>query len=201
MKKVLHLISSPRTEASVSRQLGSVVIGKLLEKYPGSSLKVRDLAASPVPHLDEIHIQSFFTPVENRSPEQEKAIRYSEEAIAELQEADLVIVEAPMYNFTIPSTLKAYFDHIARAGITFRYVGNGHLPEGLLKNKEAYIITSSGGIYSEGVLKPYDFVEPYLRFFLNLVGIKVIDVFRAEGQAAVGAEAALQKGVEGVVVL
>lgn len=201
MKKILHIISSPRTETSLSRQLGRVVKEKVLEKYPGSSVKVRDLTVNRTPHLEETHIQSFFTPAENRSPEQQETIRYSEESLAELQEADLIIVEAPMYNFTIPSTLKAYFDHIARAGITFRYIGNGHLPEGLLKNKEAYIVTSSGGIYSEGVLKPYDFVASYLYFFLNLIGVKIANVFRAEGQAVVGPEAALKKGVDSIVIL
>lgn len=200
MKKVLHIISSPRTEASVSRQLGRAVADQVLRKYPGGSIKVRELATGFMPHLEEAHIQSFFTPAETRSPQQQAAIRYSEEAIVELQEADIIIVEAPMYNFTITSTLKAYLDQITRAGITFRYVGKGQLPVGLLQNKEAYIVTSSGGIYSEGELKPYDFVESYLRFFLNLIGITVTNIFRAEGQAVVGPEEALKKGIDGIVI-
>lgn len=200
MKKILHIISSPRTETSLSRQLGRAVAEKVLEKYPGSTIQVRDLNTTPTPHLEEDHIQSFFTPAGSRSAQQQAAIQYSEKAIAELQQADIIVLEAPMYNFTITSTLKAYLDHITRAGITFRYVGKGLLPVGLLQNKEAYIVTSSGGIYSEGELKQYDFVESYLRFFLNLIGITVANVFRAEGQAIVGPEAALEKGLGSVVI-
>lgn len=84
--------------------------------------------------------------------------------------------------------------------ITFRYTGKGLLPEGLLKNKKAYIATSSGGIYSEGELKQYDFFEPYLRFFLTLIGIDVVNVFRVEGQAIVGQETALQKGIASITI-
>ncbi|SHM45793.1 FMN-dependent NADH-azoreductase [Chitinophaga jiangningensis] len=198
MKKILHIISSPRTAHSASRKLGNAIVEKLTAKYPGSTVSVRDLAKDPLPHLDEAHIASFFTPAENRTVEQLATIRYSEEAVEQLLEADTLVIEAPMYNFTITSTLKAYFDHITRAGITFKPRGQGLLPEGLLKDKEAYIVTSSGGVYSEGDLKNYDFVEPYVRSFLSVIGIRVAGVFRAEGQSLVGPEAALEKGFESI---
>jgi FMN-dependent NADH-azoreductase len=200
MEKVLHIMSSPRVTDSVSRRLGSAVVGKIREKYPDCIVNEYDLARPKVPHLDEAHINSFFTPAGDRLPGQQLAIKPSDEAIAALEEADIIVIEAPMYNFTITSTLKAYLDQIARAGITFKYVGNGHLPVGLLKNKQAYLAITSGGIYAEGELKPYDFIEPYLRFLLTLIGITIVGVFRAEGQAIVGPEKALEKGIESIVI-
>ncbi|RAJ08891.1 FMN-dependent NADH-azoreductase [Chitinophaga skermanii] len=198
MKKILHIISSPRIAHSASRKLGNATLEKLMAKYPGSAVIVRDLAKDPAPHLDEVHIVSFFTPADSRTAEQLDAIRYSEEAVTELLNADIIVIEAPMYNFTITSTLKAYFDHIIRAGMTIKIRGGGLLPEGLLTNKEAYIVTSSGSVYSEGDLKDYDFVEPFIRAFLSVIGIKVAGVFRAEGQAVVGLEAALENGFDSI---
>lgn len=200
MKRLLHIISSPKGEHSITRKLGNAIVAKIQEKYKDSELTDYDLAKIKIPNLEKIHIDSFFIPAENRSPDQQNAVKHSEQAIAELQRADIIVIDAPMYNFTITSTLKTFLDHIARAGITFRYTGNGLLPEGLLKNKQAYIATSSGGIYSEGELKQYDFVEPYLRFFLTLIGIDVVNVFRAEGQAIVGQETALQKGIASIAI-
>lgn len=200
MKTILHIISSPRKDSSVSRKLGSQVTKSIIQKYPGSVLREIDLASTLVPHLAEVHIDAFFTAAAARSVEQQAAILHADEWVEAVQAADILVVEAPMYNFTIPSTLKAFFDQITRAGVTFRYTGNGLLPEGLLKDKQAYIITSSGGIYSTGELEPYDFVVPYVRFFLTLVGIEVAGVFRAEGQAVIGQDAALQAGVESIAI-
>ncbi|MBC9931973.1 FMN-dependent NADH-azoreductase [Chitinophaga qingshengii] len=200
MKKILHIISSPRMEASASRKLGNAIIEKIKEKHADYSVIVRDLAQNPPPHLDESHINSFFTPMEDRTAEQLENIRYSDEAVQQLLDADILVVETPMYNFTITSTLKAYFDHITRAGITFKYRGNGLLPEGLLKDKQAYIAMTSGGIYSEGELKAYDFTAPYVRSFLTLIGINVAGVFRAEGQAIIGPEVALENGIGSISI-
>lgn len=200
MKKILHIISSPRTDASTSRKLGNAIVEKIKEKHADCIVIVRDLAQNPPPHLDESHINSFFTPAENRTTEQLDNIRYSDEAVRELMDTDILVVEAPMYNFTITSTLKAYFDHITRMGITFKYTGKGLLPEGLLKDKQAYIATASGGIYSEGGLRTYDFAEPYVHSFLTLIGINIAGVFRAEGQAITGPEVALKNGVEDIAI-
>jgi FMN-dependent NADH-azoreductase len=179
MKKILHIISSPRGEASISIKLGNAIVEKIKAAYPGSVVKERNLSKNRFPHLEEEQINSFFTPAENRSPQQAAAVNISDSAIAELQEADIIVIGAPMYSFTIPSTLNAYFDHIARPGITFRYTENG--PEGFLKNKKAYIVTASGGVYSEGVMQDYDFVVPYVQKILAFVGITDVTVYRAEG--------------------
>lgn len=199
-KKVLHIITSPRGQDSVSKQLGNVIIEKIKAKYPNSIVKERDLSKEAFPHLDGLQIGSWFTPAENRTPEQMKAIKISDEAIAEMQEADIYVFGAPFYNFAITSTLKAYLDHIARPGITFSYKEDG-TPEGLLKNKKAYIAIASSGVYSEGVMQSFDFVSPYLKFILGFLGITDITTFRVEGQRIPGfQETALQKGIESVAI-
>src|SRR6218665_55331 len=118
MKKILHVITSPRTQSSMSRKLGNAVIEKIKEKYPDSVIKRRDLEKEHFPHLEEEQINSFFTTEENRSVEQQRAISLSDEAISELHEADIIVLETSMYNFSIPSRLKAWIDHISRAGKT-----------------------------------------------------------------------------------
>lgn len=200
MKKVLHIISSPQGEASVSKKLGNAIIEKIKAKYPDSIVNERNLTTNTFPHLDQIQIGSWFTPAESRSPEQEMAIKVSEEAIAEMQEADIYVIGAPFYNFAIPSTLKAYLDHIARPGITFRYNENGK-PEGFLKNKKAYVATSSSGVYSEGEFQSFDFVSPYLKFLLGLLGITDVTFIRVEGLRIDGIkETAFQKGIESIAI-
>ncbi|WP_428663143.1 FMN-dependent NADH-azoreductase [Runella sp.] len=200
MKKILHIISSPQGKASVSKKLGNAVIEKIKAKYPDSIVKERDLTINVFPHLDELQIGSWFTPTENHSPEQVKAIKISEEAIAEMQEADIYVIGAPFYNFAIPSPLKAYLDHIARPGITFRYNANGQ-PEGLLKNKKAYVAIASSGVYSEGAFQSFDFVSPYLKFLLGFLGITDVTIVRAEGLRIDGIkETAFEKGVESIAI-
>jgi Acyl carrier protein phosphodiesterase len=199
MKQVLHIISSPRTESSVSKKLGSAVVEKIKNRYPEIILKKRDLTNPLFPHLEEKQITAFFTPAEHRTPEQLEFIKLSDTVISELQEADFIVIETPLYNFSITSTLKSWLDHIARAGVTFRYDENG--PEGLVKNKKVYLAFSSGGIYSEGEKQGYDFVIPYLEKTLGFMGMNDISVVRAEGLSVpVIQETALQKGIESIVV-
>lgn len=177
--KILHLISSPRGEASFSIKLGNAIVEKIQAANPDSSVKVHSLIKTPFPHLEEVHLNSFFTPAESRTPEMLEAVKHSDEAIAEIQDADTIVIGIPMYNFSIHSTLKAWIDHIARAGVTFRYTENG--PEGLIKGKKVYLAISTGGIYSEGPMKAYDFTEPYLRSVLGFLGITDITAYRVEG--------------------
>ncbi|AZA84134.1 FMN-dependent NADH-azoreductase [Chryseobacterium lactis] len=199
MKQVLHIVSSPRRESSISKKLGSAVIEKIIAKYPDSILKKRDLTHPLFPHLEEKHISAFFTPAESRTTEQLETVALSDTVIAELKEADIIVIEAPLYNFSITSTLKSWLDHIARAGSTFRYTENG--PEGLITNKKVYLAFSSGGIYSEGEKQAYDFVVPYLKKTLGFMGMTDISVVRAEGMSVpVIQETALQKGIESIVV-
>ena len=197
MKKILHIISSPRGEASLSIKLGNAVIEKIKTEYPGSTVKETDLVTLHFPHLEEAHLTSFFTPVENRTPANIEAARHSDEAIQEIEDADIVVIGAPLYNFSIHSSLKAWIDHIVRAGITFKYDESG--PEGLLKGKKVYIALSSGGIYSEGPWKPFDFVEPYLKHILSFIGLSDITIFRVEGSSIPGVQdTALEKGISSI---
>ncbi|HEV8083025.1 MAG TPA: NAD(P)H-dependent oxidoreductase [Chitinophagaceae bacterium] len=182
--KILHLISSPRGAASMSIKLGNAIIERLETENPGSSLKVRNLAETTFPHLEEVHLNSFFTPAENHTPELTEAIKHSDEAIAELKDADAIVIGVPMYNFSIHSTLKAWIDHIARVGKTFNYTEKG--PEGLINGKKVYLAISSGGVYSQGPMKAYDFTETYLRSVLGFLGMTDITAFRLEGLSVPG---------------
>lgn len=193
---ILNIISSPRGAASYSIKLGHGLVEKLQAANPGSTVAVHDLATHPFPHLEEAKLQSLFTPAESRTPEQHEAARHSDDAIREIQEADAIVIGAPLYNFGIPSTLKAWIDHIARAGITFRYSEAG--PEGLVKGKKVYLAVSSGGVYSEGPAMAYDFVVPYLKAVLGFLGMTDVTVVRVEGTATPGAgDAALAKALDG----
>ena len=199
MKKILHIISSPRSGASISIKLGNAIIEKIQAAYPGSTVKERNLVTEAFPHLEEAHLTSFFTPAENRSPENLIAIQHSDQAIAEIMDADIIVIGAALYNFGIHSSLKAWIDHIARAGITFRYGENG--PEGLVKGKKVYIAMASGGIYTEGAMQSYDFVAPYLKAILGFLGMTDVSVIRAEGTAMPAIQdSALEKAINSIVL-
>jgi FMN-dependent NADH-azoreductase len=159
--------------------LGRSIIEKLTAAYPGSTVKENILVNREFPHLEEAQISSFFTPPEKRTSQNLEALRHSDEVIKEIMDADIIVIGAPMYNFGIPSTLKAWLDHIVRAGITFKYDEKG--PKGLVEGKKAYLAVASGGIYSEGPMKPYDFVTPYLQTVLGFIGITDLTIIRAEG--------------------
>ena len=197
--KILHLISSPRGQASSSIKLGNAIVQKLQEANPNSTVKVHDLTQTPFPHLEEVHLNSFFTPAESRSPELLQAVKHSDQAIAELKEADVIVIGLGMYNFGIHSSLKAWIDHIARRGETFSYSANG--PEGLIKGKKVYLAITTGGVYSEGPMKAYDFTESYLRTVLGFIGMTDVTVYRAEGLAMPELkDTALEKAVESIAI-
>jgi len=199
MKKILHIVSSPRGGASMSIQLGNAVVSKIQETYPESIVKEKNLAQHPFPHLEEVHLNAFFTPAESRSAENLAAIQHSDEAIAELQEADIIVIGVPFYNFGVPSTLKAWVDHIARAGVTFQYTEQG--PQGLITGKKVYLAVASGGIYSDGPMQAYDFATPYLKGVLGFLGMTDVTVFRAEGASIpMVKDTALEKGIESILI-
>jgi FMN-dependent NADH-azoreductase len=179
MATVLHINSSIRTQVSVSRQLTAEFLEKWKIAQPGDSIVERDLASNPVPHLTEQVMDAFFTPHDELSPEQVKAIRLSDELVAELLAADVLVIGAPMYNFTVSSSLKAWIDHVARAGVTFKYTDTG--PVGLVHGKKVYVFTASGGVYSEGPDQAMDFHETYLRAVLGFIGLTDITFIRSEG--------------------
>jgi FMN-dependent NADH-azoreductase len=146
-----------------------------------------------------VHINSFFTPAENHTPQLAEAVQHSNESIAELKAADAIVIGVPMYNFGIHSTLKAWIDHVARAGQTFSYSENG--PEGLVKGKKVYLAISSGGVYSDGPMKAYDFTESYLRSVLGFLGMVDVTVYRVEGLSLPNLkDEALDKAVAAIAV-
>ena len=197
MKKILHIISSPRGDASLSIKLGNAVVEKIQTAYPGSTLKETNLVNQQFPHLEEAHIASFYTPAENRTPENLVAIKHSEDAISEIQDADIIVIGVPIYNFNIHSTLKAWIDHIVRRGVTFKYDENG--PQGLLSGKKVYLALASGGVFSEGPMAGFDFAVPYLKHMLGFIGLTDITVFRVEGTSIPGIQdTALEKGLSSI---
>jgi len=197
MKRILHLISSPRKDDSLSIKLANAVITKLQDQYPDSSIEEVNLIDSNVPHLDTAHLRSFFTPEAQLTAQDQEAIQYSDKAITQLLAADIIVIGAPLYNFGIHSALKAWIDHIARAGKTFAYSEQG--AEGLVKGKKVYIAMSSGAVYSEGLYQPYDFVSTYLKAVLGFLGMTDLTLFRVEGANIPGLkEHALDKAIESI---
>lgn len=199
MKNILHIISSPRVEISASRKLGNAVVKRIQEKYPDAVVKERDLTKQLVPVLEEEHINTFFSPTESHSPEQAEIHKYSKGLISELQEADIIVIDSPMYNFSVPTTLKAYFDFTSRAGYTFKYDENG--PKGLLNDKKLYIAFTSGNIYSEGPYQIYDSNVPYIKNVFGFYGVTDVSVFRAEGLSIPGImETSLEKAIDNITI-
>ncbi|HEV7816850.1 MAG TPA: FMN-dependent NADH-azoreductase [Janthinobacterium sp.] len=186
MANVLHINSSVRSNASLSRQLSAEFIAKWQAAHPADSVVERNLAAQPVPHLNEEMMGAFFTPAEQRTAQAAATVKLSDTLVDELLAADVLVLGAPMYNFSISSTLKAWIDHVVRAGRTFQYGASG--PEGLTRNKKAYVFIASGGVYSEGPAVAYDFVSTYLRTALGFIGITDVTFIRTEG-VAMGEEA------------
>lgn len=175
MTTILQLNASLSPQGQ-SDQLANRFVAALLAKQPDAKLTVRDLAAEPLPHLDAAEVGAFFTPAESRSAEQQALVAVSDGLVAELAAADVLVLAVPMYNFGIPSTLKAYFDRVARAGVTFKYTETG--PVGLLSGKKAYVLAARGGMY-QGTAK--DSQTAYLKDFLSFIGIDDVTFVYAEG--------------------
>lgn len=176
MTKVLILNSAVTGEASVSNKLTGEFAARVKQRDPSARIVTRDLGAHPVPHL----LPETFAGIRaTATTEAEKAaLALSDELVDELRDADLLVIGAPMYNFGIPSSLKAWFDHILRAGVTFRYTENG--PEGLLPLSKAVVIETRGGLYSEGPAVAMDSQEPHLRTLLGFMGVDDVTFVRAE---------------------
>jgi len=185
---ILHIDSSPLGDLSVSRKLTAKTLQELRESYPEAKVVKRDLGTSPLPHLDGLTLGSFFTPPDQRNAALHQAVQLSDQVVEELLAADVIVIGAPMWNFGIPSALKAWIDHVVRRGRTFKYGAAG--PESLLpKGKKVIIVSTRGGVYSEGPMKMMDYQETYLRAVLGFIGLSDISFVRAEG-VAMGPEAA-----------
>ncbi len=177
---ILHIdASASDTATSHTRRLSSKLIERLKAANPGATIVYRDLVANQLPHVD-MTIRQAWTPENSGDPELAETMNRSKALVDELKAADVVVVGSPMYNFTVPSTLKAWIDHVSIAGQTFSYTAEG--PRGLLKGK-AYLVLSSGGIYSQGPFAANDHLSTYLEAIFRFLGIGEIEVVRAEGIA------------------
>ena len=176
MSNILVLNSSVSGEASVSRLLVADAVTELTQRDPSAKLVFRDLAANPIPHLTPETVAGVRA--QATTPAEQAARALSDELIAELRAADTIVIGAPMYNFSIPTTLRSWFDHVLRAGETFSYSEAG--PKGLLSGKKVIVVESRGGLYSEGPAQAIDFQEPYLRQLLGFIGLTEVTFVRAE---------------------
>ena len=176
MSTLLKIQSSLFNGHGQSSSLASRFADQWVAQMPGGRVISRNLAEEPVPHLNLDRFQAFTTAADQQTEEQRQVVAYSDALIEEIRNADVIVLGVPMYNFNVPTMLQSYFDHIARAGITFRYTENG--PEGLLKGKKAYVFISRGGIYGEDHSQ-----TQYLRQILGFIGITDVEFVHAEGLA------------------
>jgi len=172
--RILEISSSGRNNDSATRTLSAELIAALKDGVGSQTVVHRDLSLG-IPFVDEQWIEANFTSDEHRTPAHLEALAYSDELVAELRNADVLVIGAPLYNFSIPAPLKAWIDMIARARLTFQYTENG--PVGLLEDKKAYLVVASGGV---PIGSPMDFATPYLRHTLSFVGITDVDVIAAD---------------------
>ncbi|MCC9065445.1 FMN-dependent NADH-azoreductase [Flavobacterium piscisymbiosum] len=199
MKQILHLISSIQGNESYSIKLGKTIVEKIQDKYPGSTVEELNLVDTEIPHLNPDTLRAFFIPEDQLTQKDQESIAFSNQVVKQLLAADIIVIGAPLYNFTIPSSLKSWIDHITRAGITFGYGENG--PVGKVTGKKVYVAMTSGGIYSEGPGKANDFVVPYLKSFLGFLGMTDLTAFRAEGlKVPVVKENAMKKAIESIQI-
>ena len=175
MTTILHLASSSNLHNSVSREIGAATVERLKEAHADAKVITRDLVQHPVPHIDPAFVGAMFT--NHDAPE----LALSRTLVAEVMASDILVIEAPMYNFSIPSVLKAWIDHVVRGGITVKYGAAG--VEGQLKGKKAVLVLGRGGVYAEGPMKAMDYQETYLRTVLGFVGITDIEAVLIEGVA------------------
>lgn len=178
---ILHLdASASEQDTSHTRRLGAQLVDQLKAANSDSVVVYHDLAQMKLPHIDTT-IRDAWAPEGERDASLDALASRSKKLVTELQTADIVIIGSPMYNFSVPSTLKAWIDHVAIAGQTFRYTETG--PQGLLTDKTAYLVLSSGGIYSEGPAASNEHLESYLRSVLAFMGVTDVTTIRAEGVA------------------
>jgi FMN-dependent NADH-azoreductase len=183
---ILFVTSSSRGSASYSNRVATNVLTELRTRNPGARVTVRDLGREPLPHIDDDFVTATRGPTMPQTDEQRALLARSEALVDELLASDVIVIAAPMINFTIPSNLKAWIDYVARAGRTFRYSEKG--PEGLVTGKQVIIVAARGGVYSDAG-KALDFQLPYLKSVLGFLGMADIEVLEVEG-TAYGPEAA-----------
>ncbi|OFA08545.1 FMN-dependent NADH-azoreductase [Duganella phyllosphaerae] len=197
---ILQINSSARSTGSESTRLADAIVAKLQAANAGAVVTRRDLAANPHPVLDEAALQALFTPADQRSAEQAARVALDDALIAQVQAADAIVIGAPMYNFGITVQLKAWFDAIARAGVTFKYGATG--PVGLVTGKKVYVAIARGGFHRDG---PSDTQLPHLKMFLAFLGMTDVQFVYAEGmgmgpEAVAKAQAQADADINAVLV-
>lgn len=194
MSKILRIDASARNSGSTTRQLADQLVERLIEQGYGATVTRRDLNLTPPAFLTENWVGASFTDADQRSDEQKALLAGSEELIAEIEAADTIVITAPIYNFAIPASLKAWIDQVTRARRTFRYTEAG--PEGLLKGKRAYIVFASGGV---PLGSQVDFASGYLKHILGFIGITDVTIVAADGhQTDGGAIARAATAIDGL---
>ena len=179
MKQILMIEVSPRGRGSASRAVADTLAARLTDLHPSAKIVRRDLAAEHLPHLDEITLSAISAKDPAEAERLKEEAHQSDQLTDELLESDLLVIATPMWNFGIPSALKAWIDFVVRPGRTFQYSDGGVL--GLAKGKKAILVLASGGVFTEGPWRSWDFVEPYLRQILGFIGIVDVQTVRAEG--------------------
>jgi FMN-dependent NADH-azoreductase len=178
MSTLLQINSSIFSTGGQSSQLAEQFVAAWRKKHPDTNVIVRDLASDPVPHLTADRFHALLQKPIDRTPAAQAVVNYSDALVDELKRADTIVLGLPLYNFGVPSALKAYFDHVARAGVTFSYSEKG--PVGLLTGKKAYVFATRGGLYAG---TPLDTQTQYVRNFLRFLGIADVEFVYAEGLA------------------
>ena len=181
MSNILLVTSSPRTGESVSTKVATELAEKLKGASAGNSLVHRDLGSNPIPHLDTVSTAAIRKPAEARSAEEATAAAASDAMVAEVMEADTIVLATGLINFNIYSGLKSWIDNIARAGLTFKYSEAG--PEGLATGKKVYIVLAAAGVYSDGPAAGLNHATPYLKTVLGFMGMTDVEVIYVEGLA------------------
>jgi FMN-dependent NADH-azoreductase len=181
MSNILYVNSSPRGAASYSGQVAARVIEELRRQNPGATVTVRDIAQNALPHIDDDFVAATRSPNGPQTDRQRDILAKSNELVDELFAADTVVIAAPMINFSVSSTLKAWIDYVARAGRTFSYSEAG--PKGLVTGKRVFVVSASGGVYSSGDAIGFDSQVPWLRNVLGFLGMTDVQIVRVEGTA------------------
>ena len=197
---ILQINSSARSTGSESTRLADAIVARLQAANPGATVARRDLAATPHPVLDEAALQALFTPADQGTTEQAARVALDDALIAQVQAADAIVIGSPMYNFGITVQLKAWFDAIARAGVTFKYGATG--PIGLVTGKKVYVAIARGGLHRDG---PSDTQLPHLKMFLSFLGMTDVQFVYAEGlgmgpEAVAKAQAQADADINAVLV-
>jgi FMN-dependent NADH-azoreductase len=184
MTRILRLDASPRRDGAHSRELANMFISEWLAHEPDAEIMQRDLAGVPVPHIANETIQGYYTPAEQMTPALKEATALSDLLISEVVDADVLLIATPMYNFSVPSALKAWIDQVVRIGHTFSYDGKGFA--GLLPGRRAFIMVAygAGGYLDGGPFAAADFLQPYLRFLLGFLGISDVTFVAIEHTTA-----------------